>query len=311
MQEREPHKYLKTCPTLSLDSPPLSPHPPPDTKPALGPGFVSLHPRPVIQDPALGPYLDTSPGAPSAQGPSGTTFSFPFPLSLTFAYLQAPGVPPDSPSSGFTSSSALPRPRTFQVCPTPSRGPPPKALGLLPLLLIPHSAPQPQRFPRAGPPQCDMSIHPDRPLWTPSPLYPRLPAPLPRPAWGAAPRLPDPLPGSSAQEASRRRAGQGEGSMRKQGTLDLQANLPGGFRTRRKRDGAGTGRGYLEAGPCRPGPEGRWGGGVPSSKVSLLDPERARSQGHADSAPGTLELGLCGGDTWSQKSFWAVNPIVS
>lgn len=216
MREREPQKYLKTCPTLSLDSPPLCLPPPPDTKPTLGPGFVSLHPRFVIQDPALGPYLDTSPGATSARGPPGTTFSFPFPFSLTFAYLQAPGVPPDSPSSGFTSSSALPRPRTFQVCPTPSRGPPPKALGLLPLLLIPHSAPQPQRFPRAGPPQCDMSTHPDRPLWTPSPLYPRLPAPLPRPAWGAAPRLPDPLPGSSAQEASRRRAGQGEGSMREE-----------------------------------------------------------------------------------------------
>ena len=58
--------------------------------------------------------------------------------------------------------------------------------------------------------------------------------------------------------------------MRKQGTLDLQANLPGGFRTWRKRDGGGgLGGATLEAGPCSLSSHSEFAG-VFRSKMSRL-----------------------------------------
>ena len=94
--------------------------------------------------------------------------------------------------------------------------------------------------------------------------------------------------------------------MRKQGTPDLQANLPGGFRTR-----GGTGRGYLEAGPVAQGPRGGGEGVSPAPRSRCSTQSAPEVWATQTLSPGTLELGLCGGDTWSQKSFWAVNLIVS
>ncbi|XP_044908538.1 proline-rich protein HaeIII subfamily 1-like [Felis catus] len=216
----------------------------------------------------------------------------------------APGLPPDSPRSGFTSSSALPRPRTFQVCPTPSRGPPPKALGLLPLLLIPHSAPQPQRFPRAGPPQCDMSTHPDRPLWTPSPLYPRLPAPLPRPAWGAAPCLPDPLPGE--QKARGPRGGLNEGGNRERRIFRPPYPATAEHGEGGPRRGLGQSRLWRQ-GPDAQGPR-EAGPGCPRCKVAVSDPHFAGKQGLADSTPGPRSLDFVVGTSFPAVALPSYRP---
>lgn len=180
----------------SLDFPHL---PPPGAPyPPWAPG-LQVSPSQVRHP---GPYPGYHPGRPRCPRPLWDHFLSPSRFTLLSRTSRPPQPPTRLPGPGFTSSSALPRPRTFQVCPTPRRGPPPTALGLLPLLRIPHPGPQPPASPGPGLHSVTPPPRPPHTLWTPPPLYTRLAHPYPGPlgAQGHAYRIP------SRAAASRRRA---------------------------------------------------------------------------------------------------------